>query len=276
MSEELEVQPVVPAEKKKYVVQPKDKDGNPMGQPSVYEYETEQELIELMANSVASGTTKIRELTKAQKNVPEDAERAPEYTPSKTRELSADDKFTLANELRDPSTVADALDRYYEARTGRKPQDAAKVQDLTFEQQRAIQTGLICDRWMGRTQGYYDCQENADTMMGWLKDRKLPVTEKNLTVAFRELKQELLQPEKDDPETPNAEPTPAPRNEEPPANANRQPRSTEFTAVTREDAKASSARPRKEPTTARDIALMDPDEYAEYVGRHPELKRLSR
>jgi hypothetical protein len=272
--EELNSQPESPVEKKKYVVQPRDKDGNPFGQPSVYEYATEQELIELMANSVANGTTKIRELTKAQRIIPEDAEKAPEIIAAKPHDLNADELFSITNELRDPTTVVGALDRYYEARFGRKPEETAKVQELTLEQQRQIQTGLICDRWMARTHDYYDCQENADAMMGYLKDRKLPVTEKNLQVAFRELRQELAQaPEDDQKKAPVAESTPAHRNEEPPANANRQPRSTEFTAVTREDAKASSARPRKEPTTARDEAMMDPDEYKAYVEAHPEKFR---
>ncbi len=107
--ETIEENPVVEQPKPKFrrEIQPKDDAGNPIGAPHVYEAESEQELLDKMADGIANGTKKIRELTRQVKLSPvetpkaiEGAELAEEIPTFSPRVLSADERFALSQKFR--------------------------------------------------------------------------------------------------------------------------------------------------------------------------------
>lgn len=181
-------------------IQPKDDAGQPIGQPHVYtaeadtQVEADQLLLDKMADGIANGTKKIHQLTRETKlgvgdnKAPEGGIPEPEpLKPITKKSLSADEKFQIANELRDPSTVDKAFDRLFEARFGRNPDEAAKQQDTTSEDARIMRGRAEVEKFIDYHPEYMRCKENQDAMLAYLFKHRLALRLENLEIAFTEL-----------------------------------------------------------------------------------------
>lgn len=248
-------------------IQPKDDAGNPIGAPHVYEAESEQELLDKMADGIANGTKKIRELTRQVKLAPvetpkviEGAELAEEIPTFKPRALSADEKFALAQKFRDPEKIDEAFDEMYAARTGRTPEQAAKVEQDTYVNSRKSREKAETDAFLESHPAYHICEENKQAMIDYILRNRLAWREKNLAIAYKELLADGLLVTAPVPVIPVAEPEP--RTEEPPV---AKPKTAFPSAITRDTASGSGAPQKSKKPSAAELAMMTAAEYKEYV-----------
>jgi hypothetical protein len=193
----------------KRIIQPKDKSGNPVGSPHVYYGATEQEVSDKMADAIASGTLKIRELSLKEKmeagalKVPEGAELDDHLPAPKPRELTADERFKVSEKLKDPSTVVEGYRELHQAVTGRTPEEDAKAKEI-LERDAAISAikaegQAFCESHPE----YFSTPTNGKIIASFLAARKLAMTKKNFEIAFVELSSDgLLEtfPEEPEPE----------------------------------------------------------------------------
>ena len=245
-------------------IQPKDDDGNPIGAPHVYEAESEQELLDKMAEAIGNGTKKIRELTRQAKYAPieapkpkEGAEPAEEIPEFKPRQLTAEEKFELAQQLRDPEKMDEAFDRLYEARTGRKPAEAAKVEQEIYINSRKAREKAETEAFIESHPEYYQCEKNKLAIIDYIARNNLAWRAKNLEIAYKELETDGLLVS-----APVAAPEPPPETRtEPPAKTK-----TAFpSAITRDTASGSGAPPKAKKPSAAELAMMTAAEYKEFV-----------
>lgn len=176
------------------VIQPKDADGKPVGQPNVFEADTEQELYDKIADGQANAILKIRDLsTKLKLSHPADpksiegAELRRDEPAYKPRELTADEKFHIAQQFKDPAAIDEAFDRLYEARVGRKVQDSAQDQQELHKNNAVIRARAEVDTWLAKNPQYYPTPKNLKNISEFLDENNLAWREKNIDIAYREL-----------------------------------------------------------------------------------------
>jgi len=289
---EAPVAPVIvkPPVKLKKIIQPTDKEGQPIGQPHVYYYTDEADLQRQLSETVINGSRRIYELklgTPVKFEVPEGAEmqqdepdeEIPEFKP---RELTADEKFAIAAKMRDPATIVEGFDQLQEARTGAKPEVIAKVQNQAARNSASAKRDAA--RVRARTEAlafqelhpeFVTNPANSNAMITYLNTRNMPCTLKNFELAFTALKNDellILQEPEPEPEVkvvqePKIEP--APRTEEAPTRI----RGTADlpSAISRTDSSPSSTVRSGKPS-ARQLAMMNAAEYKAAVEKWPELR----
>lgn len=259
----------------------KDKDGNLMGGVQVYEAEgttqaeADQKVIDKMAEAIEHGTRKIREFSLLRKNggieapkVPDGAEVDDFVIPEpKPRSLTDDEKFQLAQDLKDPAKMEEAYDRLYEARTGLKPAVDAKVRQQETLNSRKLAAVVEAEAFSRDNPDFYGSAENKKAMLDFMVSRNLKWTKKNLEIAFRDLTADGLLVSKPIP-TPEPEP---PRTEapvavveavpEPPA-----PRKPDRFPSAIQPSKASGAeqKPKPKGPSAKELAMMSPKQLKDY------------
>lgn len=218
--------PAAPAElpEQRYEYQPTDENGRPIGGRQVIKYRTQQELVEGLAKQ---NTLILRELRKVNREraigVPEkedDAEKFSNVVEFKPRDLSADERFKLAQELVNPESFAEARDKLIESAFGAKPAVLASTLNDTQKfmiQQRAVQNYIE----FVQATGFVDNLENRELLTSWVGKRNLAPTVANFVLAQKRLKEAgLLQEAPVVQQEPVAAPvapvaTPAPVAEEP-------------------------------------------------------------
>lgn len=262
-------------------IQPKDKDGNALGAPHVYEaegatqVEADQKVADKMAEAISNGTLKIRELNLRVKNggieapkIPEGAEVNDYSLPEpKPRQLTDDEKFQLAQDLNNPAKMEDAYDRLYEARTGMKPMDDAKSR--AQETQRSIKLAAVAEAeaFSRDTPEFYGCPENRTAMLDFMVSRNLKWTAKNLKIAFREMTAEGLLVAAPVEVVKEVVEVPAPPRTEArvePVVEERKP--DRFpSAIRPSQASATETKPKPKGPSAKEIAMMTPDQYRTYM-----------
>jgi hypothetical protein len=254
-----------PQAKVRRVIQPKDKDGNPVGAPHVYEGETEQEVTDKMADAIANGTLKIRELTRksvlegdASPDKFKDAEKVvplPVYAP---KQLTAEQKFAISQKFRDPEKVEEAWDEMYEAKFGRKPAEAAKDQSQTYDNARMVREQAETTAFLEATPDYVRSEKNKQVIFSLMAKYKLAWNKTNIDLTYKEALSEGLL---DVATERNAQTDPEPPRTEVPVEqpAKRTP-SAFPSALGRNDASGSGAPPKKKTPTAAEIAMAGPDE----------------
>lgn len=273
------VEPETEPEPKKVfrkVIQPMAEDGKtPLGQPHVYESDTQEGLDAKMAEAIANGTRKIHELSRKAAletpQIPDGAEvepiEAPVWTP---RDLTEDEKFIVKT---DPEK---AFDIQYKAKFGRAPNDQLEHEKKVAEDARINRQKAETDMFTDDHPEFYRCDENRDAMFAYMskvighdksgKPVRLSWTAKNLVKAYKELSESGLLKTKPVEVAPVVlEPNPEARTE--PVVPKKTP---DFPAVIRNNSsravapiKAKDGKP-----TAEEIANMSADEYAK---NFPEL-----
>lgn len=290
---EVPVEPAAPAPppdppqgKIRRVIQPKDEKGNPIGSPHVYEGISEQEVMDKMADAIANGTLRIRQFALREKTiagealkVPEGAELEEEIPEPKPRELTADERFRIAEKIKNPDTVVEAYRELYEATTGRKPEDEARAKVQVERNASITRSHAEANAFAEAHPEFRICPENSTAMLAYMSARKMALTKKNFEIAFKELSADgllLTKPEEAPPpaavvpapEPPApapvvaapAAPEVAPRTEAPAARAK-----TAFpSAITRDQATGTGAPKPKKPS-AEELAMMNADQYKAYL-----------
>lgn len=184
MPEETPVTPAV--EKQTYSYQAKDKQGNPVGNPQIFYYTDQADLIQQITDANQNATCRIHELkeqvAKAEKAAPRG-----EYKP---RELTADERFQSTVDLQDPTHAQKALRQMVEAEFG-APIDEVRA---NLKRARDIDEKLLAQNWAlnNESKGYHICHDNAVAMATYIMQNNLALTEANLDLAFEVLKETLV------------------------------------------------------------------------------------
>src|SRR5271154_6638023 len=134
----VEAPPVVetpnPRKFSRTIPSPQDDKGNIIGVAQTFYGATEQELIDNLAKAQEHATVRIRELARKTTleqpsfSAPEGADAFEDIPLPQPREISSEARTTLATRFSQPETVVEAFDELYEARTGLKPEQGAKMQ----------------------------------------------------------------------------------------------------------------------------------------------------
>lgn len=190
------VAPAAPAEipEQRYSWQPKDEAGRPMGGVQVYKYRAPQPLPDSILEQLVKPTELLmRQLRKERREKAlgiteevNDAEKFQNVVEFKPRELSADERFKLAQGLVDPEKFVDARDSLIESVFGAKPSVLASTLNETQRfliQQRAVQNYV---EFVNAT-GFNDTLENRTLITGWLGTRNLAPTAANFAIAQKRL-----------------------------------------------------------------------------------------
>lgn len=174
----------------RYEWQPTDDMGKPMGGRQAILYRTEQEKFEKMQEK---SVLLLRQLRKERREkalgVPEDnndAEKFENVVEFKSRELTADERFKLAQGLVNPETFVDARDSLIESVFGAKPEVVASTLNETQKflvRQRAVQNYIE----FVNASGFADSLENRELVTSWLGTRNLAPTVANFVIAQKRL-----------------------------------------------------------------------------------------
>ena len=181
---------------KRYEWQPTDENDRPLGGRQVILYRTEQEKFDKV---IAANNLLIRQLRKVNRekalgsseDVPTDAERFQNVTEFKPRELSAEDRFKIAEGLTNPETFADARDQLIESAFGVTP---AKLASTLNETQRFIIQQRAVENYIDfvNATGVLDSMNNRQVLTGWLGKRNLAPTVANFQIALNQCRQSGL------------------------------------------------------------------------------------
>lgn len=275
--EEVVAPPVPPAEApdpKKFSrsIQPKDAEGNAIGAPHVYYGATEQEVADKMADAISNGTVKIHELTRKTTleqpalAVPEGADMYEDIPQPRTRDLSLDERTALAAKFAKPETFVEAYRETYHALSGLTPEEDAKLR--VMQARAAVTTATIAEAhkfdlnhkdYLNETPAGL---ANGKTIMQYVQSRKMALTEKNFELAFKDLTASGLLVVA----TPEAPVVPAVPVEEVRTEPVEEPAQSVIpSALKRSDASGGGTPTRKKGPTAKEVAMMPPAEYREYL-----------
>jgi hypothetical protein len=189
------VAPVVTPELR-YEYQPTDEQGRPLGGKQVIVYKTPDELAQKLSEQNSQLVRKLREVTRKQKlgitddaELPADTELATFVTPT-PRTLSAEELFTLSQDLQDPAKSVEAVNTIFEASVGltsaqmRQQFNDAQIAKL---QHQAYVNYQIFEKQAGDL--FYPCAENAQVLTDWMFKKQLAPTVKNFEIAASKLKE---------------------------------------------------------------------------------------
>jgi hypothetical protein len=187
---------VAPAEltEQRYEWQPTDETGKPFGGKQVLIYKTHEELIQKFTEQNNSILRQMRKLSRdarlgltPEQDVPTRARRLPEsFGTLKPKQLNADERYQLTQDLNDPAKFEDAKVRLSEATFGATPDVITEV--LNQSQRLLLENQVIrsFDEFIDRvgTDGFYNVEANRETLTKWMGERNLEPTADNFEIAL--------------------------------------------------------------------------------------------
>lgn len=190
------VEPSAPAvlPDQRYEYQPCDENGRPMGGRQVIIYKTPDELTQKLVAQNESILRQLRKVTREKvlgvsDGVVDDSEKFQNVVEFKPRNLTADERFAVAQKLTSPETADEARDLLIESAFGAKPEILAQTlndQQKFIIQQRAVDNYI---QFVNSSPDYYDSAANRDTVTLWMaKNNNMP-THANFVKAFQRLTQ---------------------------------------------------------------------------------------
>jgi hypothetical protein len=266
--------------------------GEPYGPPQVFESETLEGLIEKTTAAHANASVALYDTKKQVKLErvlnPDQGRPIRQFA---SRQLTADERVKIANLRKDPNTAMEATKIELEALLGGSLDEVQAQMNEQEAERMAVVAQAAVDRFLENNPDYIECEINKDAMEKYLLKKELPVTVKNLQIAFDALSDEkklaLRTPQSTTVAPVPAIPAPVAAVEPatPPTTAITEPSATApRTASTSLSSRGSSAPQTpaalaKKELTHRDVANLSADEYAKLL-RDPEmvkqLDKLSR
>lgn len=188
---------VTPApEQKRYRYQPTDEFNRPIGGEQVILYTTEQELADKLRDQNVSILRKLREVTRKQRlgitdaddEVPAELPRYEGPAPLAAKELGADERFQIAQDISDPENFNRGRDRLLESAFGVSPEalrNRINSLEQTQVQQKALQDFQV---FASQTEDFYPSAENNQTLTAYMVKNGIAPTVDNFKYAHSKLK----------------------------------------------------------------------------------------
>jgi hypothetical protein len=188
---------VTPAEPQKlrYEYQPTDEHNRPLGGKQVIVYTTPDELAQKLTEQNVLLIRKLREEGRKRRlgidddSVAENSEKMTSIIQFNEKPLSAEQRFTLSQQLNDPEHFTEARDLLLESAIGVSP---AKLREVLNNQQISELQRRAADNYIAFAQvkvqeGYLDCPENREIIADWVFKKGLAPTTANFTQAYSTL-----------------------------------------------------------------------------------------
>src|ERR1039458_2652318 len=185
-------EPVVPPApvEKRHTYQPTDEQGRALGGPQVIVYTTEQELVEKMTNNSIELIRKLRSVTRdnrlgkfSKEDLPADADLLPPTVQFNEKMLTAEERYSISQDLNDPTKCNSARDRLLESAIGQTPQKLRETLNQTQMTSMQLLARQNAQEWMGNHPEFYPCAENVNTICDWMVKNGLQPTVKNFEFA---------------------------------------------------------------------------------------------
>lgn len=181
-----------------YEYQPLDELNRPIGGKQVIKYKTPDELTKKLTEQNILILRQLRKVTRekllgpsTQDVIPNDAARF-EITEFKPKELTAEERFQLTQDLNDPEKFASARDRLLESAVGVSPQKLRETlsdQQMTILQLRAKENFLsFADSNPFLTGSQPTDLENTKVLTDWMFKHELAPTVENYQLAHAHLR----------------------------------------------------------------------------------------
>jgi len=194
-SEPIAAVPAVPAvlAEQRYEWQPTDESGRPLGGKQVLTYKTNEELVQKFTEQNNQILRQMRKLSRdarlgltPDQDVPTSAKRIPEsFGGLKPKQLTAEERFQLTQDLNDPAKFEEAKVMLSEATFGAKPE---VVTDVLNRSQRLLLENQVIrsfDEFLDRVgDGFNNIEANRETLTKWMGERNLEPTTDNFEIAF--------------------------------------------------------------------------------------------
>lgn len=191
------VEPAVvasPLKEFSYTYQIVDEDGRPVGSPQVQKYEAEHELpLSTFSSAIkahTNATLALRNLKRKQTfEVPNpeltDVERLDgDIVEFKPRDLTADENFSLSQDLQDPTKAAAARAKITEAELGAPAATVGKTLNRLQERNLRLQARVEVADFLSSNPGYYKCPENFKKLTEYMGVNDLTPTATNFQKAY--------------------------------------------------------------------------------------------
>jgi hypothetical protein len=178
-----------PSVEKRYKYQPTDEQGRALGGEQVIVYTTEQELVEKMTENSIQLIRKLRSVTrdarlgKTVEDLPTDIDRLPATVQFHEKTLTAEERYSIAQDMNDPSKFDSARDRLLESALGATPAQMRDALNQTQLQTQQLLARQNAQEWMGTHPEFYPCSENVNTVCDWMVKNGLQPTVKNFEFA---------------------------------------------------------------------------------------------
>jgi hypothetical protein len=220
----------------------------------------------------ANASIKIRELVASQT-----PEVAPVISMPKRRDLSADERFTLSQDMNDPNRAPEAIKTVIEAEVG---VPLAKLSEKIQEDAEAEQDAYVRNEakaFAESTPDYIMCSHNGTTIARYMQNEGMSPTRKNFALAFEKLKAVGLmvmeKPEQKEEPKPGTEGKPDGLSE-PPTPGTR-PRMVASTGIRTEDfGTEANANRKAQKYTRQQIEAMSIAEYKDKYENEPGFRQF--
>lgn len=164
-----------------------DAEGKAIGPPQVFEAETPEEVMDMLATAHIHASRKIH----AQKQLitPETVQPSAKFM---QHELTADELWDIKNKLNDPATVGEAMRRLLEAELG-APVSVVRER-LTRSQEIEAQQKAEAEarKFVASHPEYNPVPENQDVIQAAMTEKGLAWTKRNLEIIYDEVKDRLV------------------------------------------------------------------------------------
>jgi hypothetical protein len=192
------VAPTPVLEEKRHSYQPTDEHGRALGGPQVIVYKTQDELVQKMTENSIQLIRKLRSVSrdarlgKTIEDIPTDVDRLPVTVQFHEKPLTAEERYSIAQDMNDPSKFDSARDRLFESALGTTPaqmRDAFNQQQLQTQQLVARQNAQECmslhPEYYGNDKPFFG--ENINTIVDWMVKNGLQPTVKNFELAHSKM-----------------------------------------------------------------------------------------
>jgi hypothetical protein len=156
----------------------------------VFEADTAEELLDLLAEAQVNATKKIAEQDtelKATRRAAVTPDPEEVVTGLKPRELTADQKFEIGQRLANPATAVEATRELIEAELGAPLPEVRKRLDETGAGTREQRTQREAYLFANSTPDWYPTEENKKKLIAHMVEKKMAMTQKNFGIAFEDL-----------------------------------------------------------------------------------------
>ncbi len=153
---------------------------------------TRTEVSKNLAEGKANANQALAEKTATKPRTPDTKLPYDPIARKQPRQLSTQEIYAM-NELRETDPVR-AQEMAFEARTGYSFDAIAKSIELQESNQHELYAARVSSAFIGRHKDFLPNPSNMGLMDAFLKERKWPVTENNLEIAFYELQDKLQKP----------------------------------------------------------------------------------
>jgi hypothetical protein len=188
------VVPPVPVQKR-YEYQPVDEHNRSLGGRQVILYTTQDELVEKLQLQNVELIRKLRSVSRdarlgrSKDDIAPEVERIEPLVNFAEKPLSAEDRFTISQQLNDPEKFESARDKLFESAVGVTPDILRKTLNETQMQTQQLMARQNAQEWLYQHPEFYQCQENIDTVVDYMVKNGLKPVVKNFEFAQTQMQE---------------------------------------------------------------------------------------